>query len=77
MGVVRSALRSIVCKALLLPLALLVAPAGLAAAAPDTTSIVNGDAQGATLRFDTDGNAIDAHDGEIQRFGNRYYLYGT
>ncbi len=29
------------------------------------------------VRFDTKGNAIDAHDGEIVQFGNRYYLYGT
>jgi hypothetical protein len=43
---------------------------------PDPT-IVNGDAAGRTLRFDVDGNAIDAHDGEIQRFGDTYYLYGT
>ncbi len=28
-------------------------------------------------RFDTDGNAIDAHDGEIQYFNGTYYLYGT
>jgi hypothetical protein len=40
-------------------------------------TIVNGDVDGRTLRFDTDGNAIDAHDGEIQHFGNTYYLYGT
>lgn len=39
--------------------------------------IVNGDAAGRTLRFDVAGNAIDAHDGEIQRFGDTYYLYGT
>lgn len=41
------------------------------------TTIVNGDSHGATIRFDTNGNAIDAHDGEIRRFGDRYYLYGT
>jgi len=32
--------------------------------------------QGAERR-DTDGELIDAHDGGIERFGNRYYLYGT
>jgi hypothetical protein len=56
-----------------------------AAASPGTaadgssmsTTVVNGDTHGATIRFDVNGNAIDAHDGEIQRFGNRYYLYGT
>jgi hypothetical protein len=47
------------------------------AAASMTTTLVNGDSHGATIRFDVDGNAIDAHDGEIQRFGDRYYLYGT
>lgn len=39
--------------------------------------IVNGNAGGPTIRFDTQGNAIDAHDGEIERFGDTYYLYGT
>jgi hypothetical protein len=28
-------------------------------------------------RTDDAGRPIDAHDGEIQRFGDRYYLYGT
>jgi hypothetical protein len=58
-----------------LALALLIAAP--AAASPHTPEIVNGDERGATIRFDVDGNAIDAHDGEIRRFGNRYYLYGT
>jgi hypothetical protein len=61
-------------------LALAIAGAGagpVSAGVPAPTTIVNGDATGPTLRFDTDGNAIDAHDGEIQRFGNRYVLYGT
>ena len=48
-----------------------------AAATPSTPTIVNGDERGATIRFDVDGDAIDAHDGEIQRFGGRYHLYGT
>ena len=52
-------------------------PATSAQANVFTPEIVNGDAQGATIRFDTGGNALDAHDGEIQRFGDRYYLYGT
>lgn len=30
-----------------------------------------------TFQLDDQGNAIDAHDGVIQRFGDRYYLYGT
>jgi hypothetical protein len=54
-----------------------VGAAAPAAAAPVTPRIVNGDERGATIRFDTEGNAIDAHDGEIRRFGSRYYLYGT
>ncbi|MGD0093068.1 MAG: family 43 glycosylhydrolase [Planctomycetota bacterium] len=29
------------------------------------------------LRRDTDGNIVDAHDGCLQKFGDRYYLYGT
>jgi hypothetical protein len=28
-------------------------------------------------RFDTNGNALDAHDGQIAQFGDTYYLYGT
>jgi Glycosyl hydrolases family 43 len=47
------------------------------AAAAFTPTVVNGDAQGATIRFDVDGDALDAHDGEIRRFGDRYFLYGT
>lgn len=30
-----------------------------------------------TARLDDEGRPIDAHDGQIQRFGDRYYLYGT
>jgi beta-xylosidase len=29
------------------------------------------------IRFDVDGNAIDAHDGDIRYFNGKYYLYGT
>ncbi|MEV8374782.1 family 43 glycosylhydrolase [Kribbella sp. NPDC056861] len=47
-----------------------------AAPAPVVT-IVNGDEAGATARFVPGGDAVDAHDGEIQKFGSRYYLYGT
>lgn len=62
-------------------------PARAASSAPSATghatratpvaTIVNGDSAGATLRFDTAGNAIDAHDGGISEFGGTYYLYGT
>ena len=47
------------------------------AGTPPDTTVVNGDASGATIRFDTAGNAVDAHDGEIERFGDTYYVYGT
>ncbi|GAB2850528.1 family 43 glycosylhydrolase [Microbacterium insulae] len=30
-----------------------------------------------TLRFDLNGDALDAHDGQILRYGDTYYLYGT
>lgn len=30
-----------------------------------------------TFRLDDQGNAIDAHDGDLQYFNGRYYLYGT
>jgi hypothetical protein len=61
----------------LLALVLPLAAAAPAHAQPFTPTIVNGDERGATIRFDVDGNALDAHDGEIRRFGGRYYLYGT
>jgi len=53
----------------------LVAPG--AGAAGHTSTVVNGDERGATIRFDVDGDPVDAHDGELQRFGSRYFLYGT
>jgi hypothetical protein len=44
----------------------------------ETVTLVNRDTDGnPTIRFDVNGNAIDAHDGQIQRFGQTYYLYGT
>jgi hypothetical protein len=43
-----------------------------------TSTITNFDSGGnATVRFDTRGNAVDAHDGEISVFNGTYYLYGT
>jgi hypothetical protein len=43
-----------------------------------TSTITNFDAGGnATVRFDTRGNAVDAHDGMIAVFNGTYYLYGT
>ena len=47
-------------------------------AASTTSTLVNFTASGAQQqRFDTDGNALDAHDGMIAEFGHTYYLYGT
>jgi hypothetical protein len=56
---------------------LLISPVSARADANHSTTIVNGTVAGATFRFDVKGNAIDAHDGQIQRFGDTYYLYGT
>ncbi len=48
------------------------------AAAGYTATVTNFDANGdQVVRFDTDGNAVDAHDGMIALFGGTYYLYGT
>jgi hypothetical protein len=57
--------------------ALALVPGRSVADEPPDTTVVNGNAGGPTIRFDTAGNAIDAHDGEIERFGDTYYLYGT
>lgn len=40
--------------------------------------VINFTANGKQItRFDNLGNAVDAHDGEIAKFGDTYYLYGT
>lgn len=45
---------------------------------PGRTTLTNFSPDGQqAMRFDTNGNALDAHDGEITHFGNTYYLYGT
>lgn len=42
------------------------------------STITNFDASGHQItRYDTNGNAVDAHDGMIALFGSTYYLYGT
>jgi hypothetical protein len=47
-------------------------------AASTTSTLVNFTASGAQQqRFDTDGNALDAHDGMMAEFNGTYYLYGT
>lgn len=49
-----------------------------AADAATTTTIVNFDAAGHQVtRYDTVGDAVDAHDGDLALFGDLYYLYGT
>ena len=54
------------------------AQTAFAAGAEESRTLVNRDTTGApTLRFDVFGNAIDAHDGQIQYFDGRYHLYGT
>lgn len=42
----------------------------------DTLTNFNSSGQ-QVVRFDVNGNAVDAHDGQIARFGSTYYLYGT
>lgn len=50
----------------------------VSASAAVTSTLTNFDSAGHQLvRFDTDGNAVDAHDGQLARFGDSYYLYGT
>ncbi|HEY3868686.1 MAG TPA: family 43 glycosylhydrolase [Actinocrinis sp.] len=47
-------------------------------AAATASTLVNFTASGAQQqRFDTDGNALDAHDGMMADFNGTYYLYGT
>ncbi|HEX8007300.1 MAG TPA: hypothetical protein VF482_12810, partial [Trebonia sp.] len=48
------------------------------ASAATTSTLVNFNSSGQQIvRFDTNGNAVDAHDGQLARFGDTYYLYGT
>ncbi len=55
--------------------ALTVPQAARAAVSP---TITNFDGAGHQIsRFDVDGNALDAHDGQIALFSGTYYLYGT
>lgn len=54
------------------------APASHSGTSGQTTTLTNFTSDGKQVaRFDTNGNAIDAHDGQIVQFGNTYYLYGT
>jgi hypothetical protein len=62
--------------ALFVAIAVVAAPSVVSAAY--TTTVTNFDNAGnQVVRFDTRGNAVDAHDGEIAVFGGTYYLYGT
>lgn len=45
-----------------------------AASAGDTNAVIISNRE---PRRDSEGNIIDAHDGCLMRFGDRYYLYGT
>src|SRR5437764_12136488 len=47
-----------------------------AQAAGTTVTVTDGGAPG-WIRFDDQGNGVDAHDGESKQFGSKYYLYGT
>jgi hypothetical protein len=45
---------------------------------PFSTVLTNAGSDGLPfVRFDVEGNALDAHEGQLQRFGETYYLYGT
>lgn len=49
-----------------------------AALPPYTTTLTNFDPQARQVtRFDVEGNAVDAHDGDLVYFEDKYYLYGT
>ncbi len=58
-------------------LALVLATAPAAGAAVDADLRNFDEAGRQVMRFDTAGDPLDAHDGAIMQFGNRYYLYGT
>ncbi|WP_051942401.1 family 43 glycosylhydrolase [Streptacidiphilus rugosus] len=56
----------------------MISPAHRSAAAGTSTTWVNLDPAGhAVTRYDTAGNAVDAHDGTTALFNGTYYLYGT
>ena len=70
-----SLLRALVPIAVLASLSCVPAPSKHPAQAPDATVKVQVDNR--ELRRDTSGDPIDAHDGCLQFFNGRYYLYGT
>ena len=64
------------CLAALSALAAALTVVAPAQAAGTTVTVTDGGAPG-WIRFDDQGNGVDAHDGEIKQFGSKYYLYGT
>jgi hypothetical protein len=43
----------------------------------NSTRIINGDKDGlGTIRFNTRGDSLDLHGGDIRRFGDLFYFYG-
>jgi hypothetical protein len=53
-------------------------PSAIPASGSTSSTLVNFNSAGQpVVRFDTAGNAVDAHDGMIADFGGTYYLYGT
>lgn len=54
-----------------------VATASPGSMAADVTRVHLENGAAGTARVDDGGRPIDAHDGQIQHFGDRYYLYGT
>jgi hypothetical protein len=63
------------------PVAVAAASVGAGAKITNFDPHVIGDIRGPygapTVVVDTDGNAVDAHDGRLRYFGGRYYWYGT
>lgn len=60
------------------PESVVAAPDESREAAPYRTVLINTDDAGRqVMRFDTAGNAVDAHDGDLAVFDGVYYLYGT
>ena len=70
----RLGIRLVVLLAALLCL-VLPSQANAASGTVTITNVTPGGEQAA--RVDVNGNALDAHDGQIAQFGNTYYLYGT
>ncbi|MDX6705634.1 MAG: hypothetical protein QOI48_1480 [Solirubrobacteraceae bacterium] len=63
------------------PMAVAAVPAGESARITNFDPHVIGDTRGPygapAVVVDTDGNAVDAHDGRLRYFAGRYYWYGT